>query len=311
MKKLFWALVLLAAAIAAPPLWYAARPAPPPPELPAAGRMVQLASGPKVNVIENGAGAPVLLVHGHPGSAYDWIPTMGQLAGRGYRVLAYDRVGYGRSDGRPSAGPIPLETNAAELLELLAALDLRDVTLVGWSYGGGMSIVAARRDPARIARVVLVASVGPGMKTTAPMPPAVIPFVMGPLLSWAARVPPAMKALGDAVTRNAFSPSPVPDWFSVQGAANMGRPNTLATFRGEGFDLVGGVDLDPGAVQRPLLLLQGEQDAVLPAAIASELHRRAGHSELRLIPEAGHMLPITHPQLVAEAIAGFAVSGKK
>jgi pimeloyl-ACP methyl ester carboxylesterase len=117
--------------LAAPPLWYAVFPERVP-ELPPPGRRIEVSPGLGVNVLEAGAGAPLVLVHGHPGSAYGWEPFVREAVARGFRAIAYDRVGYGRSDAR-APGHVTVETNAAELLALLAALELRDVTLLGFS----------------------------------------------------------------------------------------------------------------------------------------------------------------------------------
>src|SRR5688572_18559094 len=126
--------LVLLAALALPPLWFRLF-RDPPPELPAPGQRVVFASGIGVNVVEEGAGPAVVLVHGLPGSAYDWRPTSAALAARGRRAIAYDRVGYGWSDARPD-GAFSVASNAGELLALLEALGLEGVTLVGWSYGG-------------------------------------------------------------------------------------------------------------------------------------------------------------------------------
>jgi pimeloyl-ACP methyl ester carboxylesterase len=300
-------LVVLAAlalgALALPPLWYAVF-RPPPPELPPEGRRVEVAPGLAVNVLEAGTGPPVLLVHGHPGSAYDWQPTFDALARLGHRVIAYDRVGYGRSDGRPP-GRVRVATNADELLGLLDALDLRDATLVGWSYGGATSIVAARRDPSRVGRLVLVGSVGPGIEMRGGPPELVLDFLTGPVLSWVERVPPVARRLRLATTGAAFHPAPVPDWYLNLLAANFARPHTLQAFRSEGRDLGGEADLDPSAIALPILVIQGADDRLVPFAVAEAIHARAEDSELRTIPDAGHMLPVTHAPLLASAIDAF------
>src|SRR5688500_4101468 len=129
-RRILLALLLLVfAAIALPPLWFRLFREPAP-ELPPPGRRVALASGVGVNVLEEGAGPPVVLVHGLPGTAYEWRETSAALAERGRRAIAYDRVGYGWSDPRPDAA-FSVESNAAELLGLLEALGLDDVTVVG------------------------------------------------------------------------------------------------------------------------------------------------------------------------------------
>jgi pimeloyl-ACP methyl ester carboxylesterase len=94
-------LVFVAAIVVLPPVWYVVFPADPPPDLPPAGRRVELATGVALNVLEEGSGPAVVMIHGLPGSAYDWRALLPELASRGYRAIAYDRVGYGRSDPRP------------------------------------------------------------------------------------------------------------------------------------------------------------------------------------------------------------------
>jgi pimeloyl-ACP methyl ester carboxylesterase len=294
---------LLAAALLLPPLWYALFPETRP-ELPPPGRRVEVAPGVGVNLIEAGDGPPLVLVHGHPGCAYDWAPLQRELAARGHRVLAYDRVGYGRSDGRPG-GDYTVEANARELLALLEAEGLRDVTLVGWSYGGGTSIVAARRDPERIARLVLVGSVGPGIENREAPPRLVVEFMAGPGLTWLARVPPLARRLRAALTASAFDPDPVPPEFLVQLDANFGRPHTLTTFRSEGRDLGGEADLDPAPIDRRILVAHGDADRLVPLAVGRELFARARRGELRVVPGGSHMLPITHAAELADRIAAF------
>ena len=115
MRRLGLALLLgVLAALALPPLWFRLFREPAP-ELPPPGRRVALASGVAVNVVEEGAGPAVVLVHGHPGSAYDWRVLAPALAARGFRAIAYDRVGYGRSDARRD-GEYTFAANARELL---------------------------------------------------------------------------------------------------------------------------------------------------------------------------------------------------
>ena len=297
-------ILAIATALVVPPVWYAAFPEPAP-ELPPAGRRVEVAPGVGVNVLEEGAGRPIVLVHGHPGCAYDWSASMHALAGRGYRVLAYDRVGYGRSDGRAN-GPYTVDANADELLALLAAEDLHDAVVVGWSYGGGTALVAARKDPARFARLVLVGSVGPGIETRDAPPRLIVEFMAGPGLSWLARVPPLSRRLRAALTAAAFAPDPIAAGYLTQLDANFGRPHTLDTFRSEGRDLGGEVDLDPSPIELPMLIVQGDQDRLVPLRVGEELHRRARHAELWVVPRGSHMLPITHAAALAERISAFA-----
>src|SRR3712207_9407825 len=82
-----------------------------------------------------GTGRPVVLFHGWPLSAESWSEQVAPLSAAGYRVVRYDRRGFGRSD-KPGSG-FDYDTLAEDLSQVLEELDLDDVTLVGFSMGGG------------------------------------------------------------------------------------------------------------------------------------------------------------------------------
>lgn len=91
-----------------------------------------------------GTGRPVVLIHGWPLSGASWSEQVPALTSAGYRVITYDRRGFGQSD-KPKTG-YDYDTLAGDLDALLTELDLRDVTLVGFSMGGGE--VARPLEPA-------------------------------------------------------------------------------------------------------------------------------------------------------------------
>ncbi len=304
MRRLLLALVLLLAlAGGLPPLWFAIFPVEAL-ELPPAGRRIPVAEGVAVNALDRGAGPALVLVHGLPGSAYDWQPLADRLVARGYRVLAYDRVGYGRSDGRRD-GAYNVEGNAGDLLALLRHEDLRDATLVGWSYGGVTSIVATERDPSRIARVVLVGSAGPLLPELSEPPAAVFAVLFSkPVMAWMGAVPPVGRGLQRTISAQAFSDQAAPDWWDSQVAANFARPHTRDTYRLEGADF-GGKSWNTQALERPILVIHGDDDRLVPIAVGRALHDGARRSELMVVEGGSHMLPITHADLLADRIAAF------
>jgi len=307
MKKLLLAACLsFGVAVAFPPLWYALFPEPIP-ELPPAGRKVEVSADVGLNVVERGAAPPIVLVHGHPGSAYDWMPLMEALAARGHRVIAYDRAGYGHSDARRGAD-YSVDANANDLLALLAAEDLQDAVVVGWSYGGATSIAAARKDVTRIACVVLISSVGPGIERREGPPRALVQLVLAPMFAWLERVPPVARRVYGSFSSLAFAPEPVPASSGERMHANFSRPHTLRTFRSEGWDLDGRADLDPGPIGRPMLVIHGDGDLLVPLAVGQELQQRAQRAELWVIQGGGHALPVTRTQALADRISAFAVT---
>ena len=112
-----------------------------------------------------GSGPPVVFSHGWPLNADAWESQMVHLAANGYRCIAHDRRGHGRSS-QPWNGN-EMDTYADDLSELIETLDLNGVTLVGHSAGGGkVARYIGRHGTKRVARVVLVSAVPPLMLQT-------------------------------------------------------------------------------------------------------------------------------------------------
>src|SRR5579863_4933419 len=116
-----------------------------------------------------GAGQPVVFSHGWPLSSDAFEDQMAFLAGHGFRTIAHDRRGHGRS-GQPWGGN-DMDTYADDLAELTAALDLKDAVHVGHSTGGGeVARYIGRHGSGRVAKAVLIGSVPPLMLKTAANP---------------------------------------------------------------------------------------------------------------------------------------------
>ncbi|ALM82191.1 alpha/beta fold hydrolase [Bordetella sp. N] len=112
-----------------------------------------------------GTGPTVVFSHGYPLSSDAWSAQMLYLMQRGYRVVAHDRRGFGRSS-QPGTG-YDFDTFADDLAELIEALDLKDITLVGHSMGGGeVARYLSRHGSHRVARLALVAAVTPFLLKT-------------------------------------------------------------------------------------------------------------------------------------------------
>ncbi|MCT7314781.1 alpha/beta hydrolase [Ralstonia sp. CHL-2022] len=116
-----------------------------------------------------GSGKPVVFSHGWPLNADAWDAQMLFLVQKGFRVIAHDRRGHGRSD-QPSQGN-DMDTYADDLAALLDALDIQGATLVGHSTGGGeVAHYIGRHGTKRVARAVLIGAVPPIMLKTASNP---------------------------------------------------------------------------------------------------------------------------------------------
>ena len=116
-----------------------------------------------------GTGTPVVFSHGWPLSADAWDPQMLFLVNQGYRVIAHDRRGHGRS-GQASGGN-DMDTYADDLAAVLDALDVTNAMLVGHSTGGGeVAHYIGRHGSKRVAKAVLIGAVPPLMLKTADNP---------------------------------------------------------------------------------------------------------------------------------------------
>jgi len=123
-------------------------------------------------VEDNGTGRPVVLLHGWPLDSRSWEPQFHALLSAGYRVVTYDRRGFGRSS-RPTVG-YDWDTLAADLDQVLSQLDLHDVTVVGFSLGTGeLARYVGTRGTDRLHSCVFIESLAPSFAKSADNPQGV------------------------------------------------------------------------------------------------------------------------------------------
>ena len=218
---------------------------------------------------DSGAGSPVVFVHGWPLSSAMWEYQIPVIAAQGYRCIAYDRRGFGRSD-QPWSG-YDYDTLADDLAAVIDAYDLHDVTLVGFSMGGGeVARYLSRHGAGRVARAVLISSVTPMLATTPDHPDAVDPGVFEAMLDGIARDRPTFMAsfarqFYGAGLLNFTVTSELLAWtgaLAMQGAARA----TTECVRAFGF-----TDFRPdmAAFTMPTLIIHGDADATVPIAVSA------------------------------------------
>jgi non-heme chloroperoxidase len=253
-----------------------------------------------------GEGPPVVFSHGWPLTADAWDDQMLFLAGRGFRCVAHDRRGHGRS-GQPWAGN-DMDTYADDLAGLLVALDLKGATLVGHSTGGGeVARYVGRHGTGRVARAVLIGAVPPLMLRT-PANPGGKPVEVfdriraGVLADRSQFFKDLSGPFYGANRAGAAVSQGLRDSFWLQGmqAGFKGVFDCIAAFSETDFT----EDLKRFDV--PTLILHGDADQIVPigasALLSSELVKG---SQLKVYPGAPHGLCSTHKDRVNADLLAF------
>jgi non-heme chloroperoxidase len=246
--------------------------------------------------------------HGWPLSADAWEDQMVFLGERGYRCIAHDRRGHGRSS-QPWNGN-NMDTYADDLAALVAALDLTDAVHVGHSTGGGeVTRYLARHGTKRAAKAVLISAVPPLMLKTATNPGGL------PIEAFN-----AIRAGVLADRSQFFRDLSVPFYGANQPGAKVSQglrdafwqQAMLAGFKGvidciRAFSETDFTD-DLGKLDVPTLILHGDDDQIVPiGASALRSSRLVRGATLKIYPGAPHGLPSTHKdQLNADLLAFLA-----
>jgi non-heme chloroperoxidase len=237
-----------------------------------------------------GEGQPVVFVSSWALSSEMWAYQVAHLADRGFRCIAFDRRGHGRSDV-PGRG-YDMDTLADDLAAVIDTLGLKDVLLVGHSMGGAEVVrYLGRYGSAKVKKVVLVAAVGPYVVQTADNPyGAPMAYHQATLKAWAADLPKwAMDNQAPFFTPDT-SPA-MKAWLTDQLIATP-VPVVIATFKA----LIG-KDLRPDLpkIDRPTLVIHGDKDVSAPLAITGQrLAAGIRSAELKVYPGAPHGLFVTH-----------------
>ena len=253
-----------------------------------------------------GSGRPVVLIHGWPLTAQAWEPQVSVLRAAGFRVVAYDRRGFGRSD-RPASG-YGYDALADDLMRVLDQCGLRNVTLVGFSMGGGeVARYVARHGEARLHSVVFAAAVPPYLMKSADNPD-------GPLTSEKARE--ARHALEQ--DRESFFDQFTKSFYSANGALTVTEKqlrdavalcNQSAQHAALAcMDSFGTTDFreDLKKVTVPTLVIHGDADAVVPfEGSGQRTHRAVPHSKLVRLSGAPHGVNVSHAQAFNNALLSF------
>lgn len=253
-----------------------------------------------------GSGKPVVFSHGWPLTADAWEDQMVFLAQHGYRCIAHDRRGHGRSAQTSNGND--MNSYADDLAALLLALDLRDVTLVGHSTGGGeVTRYLARHGSSRVARLALVSSVTPLMLKT-PASPDGLPMeafdaIRANVLRDRAQYYKELASPFYGANRPGAKVSEgLRDWFWMQAMMGglRGQLACITAFSETDFTA------DLKKIDVPTLILHGDADQIVPigaSALASA--KLVKNAKLVVYPGAPHGMPSTHKERVGADLLAF------
>lgn len=257
-----------------------------------------------------GDGRPVVLIHGWPLSSASWSGLADALAGEGFRVVAYDRRGFGQSDQPGEASGYDYDTLTSDLEAVMSQLDLRDATLVGFSMGGGEVArylgTQSTDGPARVRSAVFASAIPPCLLKDDEHPDG------GLDLDSVAAMQQQLRA-----DREGFLDGFLTNFFSADGQLKVTQGQ-----RQEALDLAAQADLHAAAecirswvtdfsddltrVAVPTLVIHGDSDAIVPIEVSgNRTHHAVTGSELHVVAGGPHGIFASHSEEFNAAVLEF------
>ena len=253
-----------------------------------------------------GTGQPIFFHHGWPLSSDDWDAQMMFFLAQGYRVIAHDRRGHGRSS--QTATGHDMETYAADVAELVEALDLKDAIHVGHSTGGGEVIrYVAKYGKGLVAKAVLISAVTPLMVQTEANPEGIPISVFGEIRQ------------GTAFNRpQYFQDFTIPFYgYNREGAKisqgirdNWWRQGMMGSVKAhhDGIKAFSETDFteDLKSVDIPVLIMHGEDDQIVPFLLtALKAIKLIKNGTLISYPGFPHGMPTTEAATINKDLLAF------
>jgi non-heme chloroperoxidase len=250
---------------------------------------------------------PIVFHHGWPLSADDWDAQMMFFLAKGYRVIAHDRRGHGRSTQTDSGND--MDTYAADVIALADHLDLKNAFHVGHSTGGGEAIhYAARAKPGRVAKVVLIGAVPPIMvksaKNPGGLPIEVFDGFRAALVANRAqffRDIPEGPFFGFNRPGAKVSQGLIDNWWrqGMTGGAKAHYDCIKAFSETDFTDDLKKVDV-------PVFIMHGEDDQIVPIADSAHLAiKLVKKGTLKTYPGLPHGMASTHPEVINADLLAF------
>jgi non-heme chloroperoxidase len=266
----------------------------------------------KIHYDDIGAGKPIVLIHGFPLSGRSWEKQVPALLQAGYRVITYDRRGFGYSS-QPSFG-YDYDTFAQDLHLLITELDLRDIVLGGMSMGGGeVARYLGTYGSERVSAAAIISGVPPFLLKTPETPHGLDQSVFANIQAAIAKDRLAYlteflaaffntdvllgKRVSDEVVRDS--------WNIAAGASPIGTWSCPPTWHTDFRDDLKHIDV-------PMLVMHGDADRILPIeATGASTHEAIEGSRFIVVEGAPHGLLWTHAEEVNRGLLKFLASEAK
>lgn len=255
---------------------------------------------------DHGSGDPVVLIHGYPLSGASWEKQLPPLLAAGRRVITYDRRGFGKSS-QPTTG-YNYDTFAADLRQLIVRLNLRNVSLVGFSMGGGeVARYIGKYGSTGISKAVIIGGVPPYLLKTADNPGGVDAAVFEGIRNAVAADRYAFFTeffknffntdvlMGKRISEDAVRAS----WIVASGSSATASYACVATWHEDFRHDVAKIDV-------PTLVIHGEADRIVPiAAAGAQTAKLVRGARLVPIKDGPHAVNWTHAEELNSELVAF------
>ena len=272
---------------------------------PPAGQFITV-NGVRLHYFERGTGTPLVLLHGNGTMIEDFrCSGLIDLAAKKYRVIAFDRPGFGHSE-RPRSTMWTPAAQADLIAVALEQIGVPRAIVFGHSWGTLVALALAMKYPQEVQALILASgSYYPNARADVVIlsPPA-IPLI-GDLLSYTIS-PLLSRLMWPLLLRKIFGPSPVPEKFKLEFPEEMAvRPSQIRASAAESALMI------PAAhtlrkqyrlLQMPVAIVAGAEDRLIESEQSAHLHRDIPHSTLRCVPDTGHMVHQTATAEIMSAI---------
>jgi pimeloyl-ACP methyl ester carboxylesterase len=271
---------------------------------PPTGKFIEI-NGVWLHYVEEGEGEPLVLLHGNGSMIQDFGSSgLINMAAKRFRVIAFDRPGYGYSD-RPRGSIWTPEAQADLLYRALKRLGVADAVILGHSWGASVAVALALKHPDTARSLVLasgyyfptvrsdvVVMSGPAL----PFVGAIWSYTIAPLIS---------RVMWPLASRKLFSPNPVPVKFKAFPKEMAFRPSQIRASAAEAALII------PDAfayrkeyrkLKMSVVIIAGEEDQLVEINQSAQLHREIPQSTLHRVPGVGHMVHQSETYQVMAAI---------